>query len=125
MSTTDMDLSDNAIDELVGQVERNALLAAQERQSAARRDQERQERARTAKAEADRRANERAAQAPAPPADGEPESNHTGLSPAVAGMGFAFQPPPENEQKAALHQADRRTGALFTKPIHCSLPHIP
>ena len=123
MSTTDdsnMDTSQHAIDNLVGEVDR-ALLEAQQRQQAARRDHERQERANAAKAEADRNAAAR------PPPSAEPVEGaaaqagaHTGLSPSIAGMGFAFQPPEAVVKGANLHQASRRTGRSRTFSFPCT-----
>ena len=118
MATTDdsnMDTSQHAIDNLVGEVEQRALLEAQQRQQAARRDHERQERANAAKAEADRNAAARP-QPSAAPVEGAAAqaAAHTGLSPSIAGMGFAFQPPEAAVKGANLHQASRRTGMSRT-----------
>ena len=115
---SNMDTSTNAVDALVGQVvEQQALLAAQQRQQAARRDQERQDRAKAAKADADRAAAAR----PAPSAEAAPSGNdnsaHTGLSPSIAGLGFAFAPPAEVAKGANLHQASRRTGMYLYPTI--------
>ena len=114
-----MDTSESAVAQLVEQAEQQMLLDAQQRQATARRDQERRERARTAQAEADRRAEERAAQVADTSA---PDMGHTGLSPSVAGMGFAFQPPPEAEASTPLHQASRRTGITIQFIIFTHFP---